>query len=66
MSNFAAQVDAVIEHQATSAAGMNTHSLPDVLEMLYATKYTGPSIVHFHEGRIRIVEIPNPIKVKVT
>lgn len=65
MPNVSALVEAVISQQAVAPVTMQTVALPDVLDALYATRYTGLSLVHWHEGKIKTIQIPNPVTVKV-
>lgn len=37
----------------------------DVLEALRERQYCGPIIVHFMNGKIAALDVPNPIKIRV-
>lgn len=48
-----------------AATHPETRTLPECLETMFSAKYTGLTIVHWHEGRIKTIQIPNPITVRV-
>ncbi len=40
-------------------------TFPDALETLHAARYTGQVLLHWHEGRVTNIDVPNPVRVKV-
>lgn len=65
MSAFAERLDAAVRQQAVVALEKADATLFEALEVLFRAKYTGAVTLHLHEGRPRIVQIPNPVSVQV-
>lgn len=65
MSGVTALLDAVLREQVVASLSTPTLTFPEALMVLHESGYTGPVLVQFHEGRPRVVEVPNPVRVKV-
>ena len=64
MDDSLALFDAIVAQQAVAVAPLHA-SFPDALTVLHTTKYTGPVVVHFAEGKPKALELTNPTRVKV-
>lgn len=63
-------MNALIEviQRAQAVAEIRAPHVPftEMLSALLLAKYTGPLTVHFAEGHPKGVQIPNPVRVKVS
>lgn len=58
--------DRLAREQAVAAASVPTVTIAEALEQIHAAKFTGASLVHWHEGRIRTIEPLRPARIVVT
>lgn len=66
MTGLFTLLDAIIREQAVAPMQKpQVVTFPDALETLHAARYTGQVLLHWHEGRVTNIDVPNPVRVKV-
>lgn len=50
---------------AIAGVGCPTMKTQDVMDALYQRHFTGAIVVHFKDGKIAALDVPNPIKIRV-
>lgn len=65
MSEVLVLIDAVIREQAIAPMRRPVMSYEQAATALYTSRYTGPVLVHFSEGRPRLIEVLNPVTIQI-
>lgn len=58
-------LEEVARERATRSNGLLSVPMPDVLQSLYDKHYSGTVTLHFQEGRCQMIEVPNPITIRI-
>lgn len=65
LDRFRARLEAAQRERAVAPVQRETATYAEALALLYAGKYTGVVLFHFHEGRATSMQVPNPVSVQL-